>query len=323
MKMGAVENKMPLFCELGWHRPEPVARWNSGYYFTRCARCGEDLVRTAYGRWQVPHGYRVVWQAQPPANAVSAALVQEPAASPPAGARELPIQEVLRHLQNGEPPAAKPPADIAPTIPHELISRAVPAPMIPDFMDEATGASAWEAPSRTYLLRPERGDRGRDADAAPQEEKSGTGFYSRLKPRFTALFERERGEALPAPIGEREAPAGISQNLRLALIAVVPVMLVLLALLVWAGWEDGPTAGREDNSAQSAAIGPGSGVPAFVTASALNCRAAPALEAESLEVLTRGDPVLLLARDGEWASVVREGGQCWALLRYLSRERPI
>ena len=54
---------MRLFCSLGWHHPKGAARWNNGYYFTRCARCGHDLVRTARGPWRVPQGHRVVWPA--------------------------------------------------------------------------------------------------------------------------------------------------------------------------------------------------------------------------------------------------------------------
>ena len=313
---------MPLLCELGRHKPEPVARWNNGYYFTRCARCGEDLVRTAYGRWHVPHGYRVVWQAGPPANAVSAALVQERAAPVPAGGRELPIQEVLRHLQNGEPAADEPAGDSAAATPDELISRAVPAPEIPDFMNEGTGVSAWESPTRAYLLRPAPADRGRNADAGEAEDR-GPGPLSRLRERLAGLFERDRSEAPPEPLAEEVAPAAGSRNLRLAMIAAAPVILVLIVLVLWAGREEGRASGAEDNSAQSAGIGPGSNLPAFVTASALNCRAAPAREAESVKVLTRGDPVLLLARDGEWVSLVHEGGQCWALVRYFSVEPPV
>ena len=54
---------MRLFCSLGWHLPKRAARWNNGYYFTKCGRCGHDLVRTARGRWRVPQGHRVVWPA--------------------------------------------------------------------------------------------------------------------------------------------------------------------------------------------------------------------------------------------------------------------
>ncbi len=88
-------------CAMGWHRPDPVARWNDGYYFTRCLRCGEDLVRTAYSGWQVPKGYKVVWQGKPPPGRPSADLVpaqQEPASAPPAAAGLAPTGEGLRHL---------------------------------------------------------------------------------------------------------------------------------------------------------------------------------------------------------------------------------
>jgi len=39
--------------------------------------------------------------------------------------------------------------------------------------------------------------------------------------------------------------------------------------------------------------------------------------------MMRGDVVRLLARDGEWVSLVYEGGQCWALFRYFSLDQPI
>jgi hypothetical protein len=313
---------MLLLCDLGWHRPEPVARWNSGYYFTRCARCGKDLVRTAYGRWHVPRGYRVVWQAQPPANAVSAELVQEPAACVPAGEIELPIQEVLRLLQNGDLPSEEPAGVSTPEAPEELISRAVPAPVIPDFMDEATGVSAWESPTRAYLLRPARADRSPDADVEREADRDPRP-HGRLRARLAGLFERDRGEAPPEPSGEGETPSRLSPNLRFGLIAAVSVMLVLIALLLWPGREESRIAETEYNAARGAEIRPSSGVQAFVTASLLNCRAAPALEGETVKVLTRGDPVLLLARDREWVSLVHEGGQCWALMRYFSAEQPI
>lgn len=90
-------------CELGWHQPSADARWNAGYYFTQCRRCGQDLVRTAYGRWRVPRGYRVVWQTEPPSSALpprmeSAAPHAPPGRRRPAVQRELPIREVLRYL---------------------------------------------------------------------------------------------------------------------------------------------------------------------------------------------------------------------------------
>lgn len=50
-----------LLCRLGRHDGDPHGRWNGGYCFTRCRRCGRDMVRSAFGEWHVPKGYRVVW----------------------------------------------------------------------------------------------------------------------------------------------------------------------------------------------------------------------------------------------------------------------
>lgn len=54
---------MPLLCRLDFHRAEPGEVWNRGYFFSRCSRCGADLVRTASGRWHVPKGRKIVWKA--------------------------------------------------------------------------------------------------------------------------------------------------------------------------------------------------------------------------------------------------------------------
>lgn len=51
-----------LLCRLGRHAPEPDGLWNAGYCFTRCRRCGRDMVRSAFGEWHVPKGHRVVWR---------------------------------------------------------------------------------------------------------------------------------------------------------------------------------------------------------------------------------------------------------------------
>jgi hypothetical protein len=94
---------MPLLCELGWHRADPLARWNHGYYFSKCGRCGRDLVRTAFAGWQVPQGFKVVWQAQPPAGVEDVQLVPE---------REAPVASTFVEIHSfddgnaTEPPAA-------------------------------------------------------------------------------------------------------------------------------------------------------------------------------------------------------------------------
>jgi hypothetical protein len=180
-------------------------------------------------------------------------------------------------------------------------------------MDEAGGAGGWQAPARRYLVRktaPQPATAGEDAAAA--ERSAG-----RLKERFAALFARE-----PDPEGDADAAPPAASRAPLATLAII-FILVLLALIVWVGRPDGGSAAVNDSLDRTAPIAPDHGQPAFVTASLLNCRAAPALEAETVETLTRGDPVRLLARDGEWVSLVDRGGQCWALIRFFSVERPI
>lgn len=51
-----------LLCRLGRHDPDPAGRWNGGYCFTHCRRCERDMVRSAFGEWHVPKGFKVVWK---------------------------------------------------------------------------------------------------------------------------------------------------------------------------------------------------------------------------------------------------------------------
>lgn len=60
---------LPLLCALGRHKAEPLPQWNNGYYFSRCKRCGLDLVRTAFEGWHLPQGSKVVWRAEAPRHA--------------------------------------------------------------------------------------------------------------------------------------------------------------------------------------------------------------------------------------------------------------
>jgi CheY-like chemotaxis protein len=54
--------KSTITCAIRGHAPGEEQVNNRGITFTRCRRCGSDLVR-AKGEWQpVPRGYRVVWR---------------------------------------------------------------------------------------------------------------------------------------------------------------------------------------------------------------------------------------------------------------------
>ena len=73
-----------LLCRFGQHRPQSGARWNQGYGFTTCERCGCDLVRSMIDGWRVPLGYRVVWRPPepPPASVIEQHPPVEPSLSP-------------------------------------------------------------------------------------------------------------------------------------------------------------------------------------------------------------------------------------------------
>lgn len=53
-------------CHLTAHAPASISFQNQGFAFTRCRRCGEDLIRSAAApkaRWSaVPNGLRVAWR---------------------------------------------------------------------------------------------------------------------------------------------------------------------------------------------------------------------------------------------------------------------
>lgn len=342
---GALASRKSLLCGLGSHRPLPDVRWNSGYYFTKCARCRCDLVRTAFGRWREPRGYRVVWQAKPPEGSVSAALVRRPPPSAPVAGAELPIQEVIRLVQNGDRAGEAPQADVTADTPVEtgetpvgdgeiapaagfnlaepdpLLSRALPARAIPDFMDDGNAGDAWEDGHRRYLRRTTTPAQS-DGPKGEARQDGGWNPFTGVATGLAVLLERSRK-------GRREAneepsrPRGRGRVAVWRLAGAVGLASVLVLAALFIGIAIGKRVSPDPSLAQGAPIRPDRGQIAFVTARVLNCRSAPALQAEPVEVLSRGDSVRLLARDGDWVSLVGSSGQCWALIRYFSVERPI
>ena len=56
---------MPLLCTLSRHLAALVTLENQGFLFSKCRRCGHDLVSSRSGppSWQaVPEGFRVAWR---------------------------------------------------------------------------------------------------------------------------------------------------------------------------------------------------------------------------------------------------------------------
>jgi hypothetical protein len=62
---------------------------------------------------------------------------------------------------------------------------------------------------------------------------------------------------------------------------------------------------------------------AYVAASLLICRDAPADGARRVRNLLRGREVRVLGYDGAWASLAYRDGQCWAQAQYLSPVPPL
>ncbi|HYW15763.1 MAG TPA: hypothetical protein VE891_06380 [Allosphingosinicella sp.] len=74
---------------------------------------------------------------------------------------------------------------------------------------------------------------------------------------------------------------------------------------------------------QQGVNGPAREEVAYVAASLLICRDAPADGARRVRNLLRGREVRVLGYDGAWASLDYRGGQCWAQAQYLSPVPPV
>ena len=303
---------MPFLCSLGFHRPERVARWNEGYYFTRCERCARDLVRLPDGPWFVPRGYRVVWLTEPPAAVKPARLVAENGSVPgpqadgigaafrarydrwraareatEAGA-ELPINDVLRALRSS--------GDDRP----DAVTAEAPEPAGVPFED----APAPRPDPAEATLEPDTAGYALRQDVVDSD-------YEEAEP---LLLTPERDGAVPVGGHERGPRAATQGLIALALLAVTLLAAVTIGLLR-----------ANDGQAPAAAIPRKAGVQetAFVNARIVNCRASPIDRAVSVRKLARGTSVSVLAREEGWTSVSIRGRQCWVASRYVSREAPI
>ncbi len=73
---------MSTQCTAGKHDAAPGAVRNQGFEFSRCRRCGRDLIRSNAKWTTVPTGFRVVWRRHAPTPRENAAqlLLNLPAA---------------------------------------------------------------------------------------------------------------------------------------------------------------------------------------------------------------------------------------------------
>jgi hypothetical protein len=166
-----------LLCRLGRHRPRGIPRWNDGFYFATCERCGCDLVRTAFQGWHAPSGYRVVWSDRPPAGRPEVALVPEESAPPtPSGLSQAapeaapgadsapPLADAPEPAPDRLDPPAAPSRSIelpgpAPGAPAEPVDDVLPAP--------APAAPAGRLPIQDVLAHLDAEDAANRARATP------------------------------------------------------------------------------------------------------------------------------------------------------------
>jgi hypothetical protein len=53
---------MSILCAFSGHEAGRAETYNSGYWFSRCRRCGCDMIRSGAEWSTVPPGHRVVWK---------------------------------------------------------------------------------------------------------------------------------------------------------------------------------------------------------------------------------------------------------------------
>ena len=356
---------MPLICSLGFHRPPPIARWNHGYYFSKCKRCGADLVRTAYGRWQVPKGFRVIWQAQPPAHAEAATL--EPIAAPKSERLDATDDSTIAPLE--PPPEPQPAPDITPPpseaahpLPDEVSEPVSTGELAGDALvagerddppapDPAPAPVMVDLPAQTYRWRAipdfmdDEADRARAAarPPAPQQPDAAVEsartprppFLARMRPFASGVTRQwERYRTRRAAVASEKDLATIEvEHMGSPAIAFLLSVILIAVIIYFAGRPAQESAETVRATPPMPAVAPAPPIApaqprplpspttevAFVTASIVSCRLAPAQQAPRARNIVRGERVAVLGRDENWASISYRGRQCWVLSRYISQ----
>lgn len=145
---------MSLRCRLGMHAPAREPLWNCGFYFARCARCDQDIVRASGERWHVPRRAVVVWRKTPPPDyrwgeLLSGEQASDTADPGQAQAAVVPVRyrwdefneshelSARTHVSRSRPPTPRtrpPAADQAVDLPPQPRNKTGRRSTIPDFM---------------------------------------------------------------------------------------------------------------------------------------------------------------------------------------------
>lgn len=343
---------MSLLCGLGYHTAPGVPRWNDGYYFARCTRCGVDLIRTPFSGWRVPNGYRVVWQEQPPASRPDVRLEPEleleptePKAAPVAEVRAPSAMEAPVVSEVTKPAVAVPDAKPA-TVDDKR--RRLPVEALLERLRGTPGPGAAPPEPSAPAATSRRSDW--DFMMEPEERARSVNHERETTSKSLPDTSEAPGTAIPVqPKPARVSPSIASRALVILRRRVVSTFrrarhnkqlaqaafATLIFTVIVAGVLSLPKRPRSESQGPN----PQQVMPvvraeeletvvaaterSFVAARALSCRDAPALQARRVRVLARGASVQVLARDGEWVSLATSIGQCWASAKYVSAPRPL
>ncbi|HEY0313679.1 MAG TPA: hypothetical protein VGC56_14450 [Allosphingosinicella sp.] len=344
---------MNLLCSLGRHAPRAAPRWNDGYYFATCRRCGQDIVRTAYEGWHVPRGYRIVWAATPPQDRPQVALAAEMPPTAPPAARESPAPVDSPHAPPAAAAPAEPEADFSPleqADPDGMEQHGAAPPQSPP-----AGRKRRILPIEAVLarLREERTPTVEPAHApappaspnrpywdfmeeGPQPEAPALGAPVPTQPlSHETQAEPPRPPKPPRTPWLRQALAKTARRLvpkagnrpwviaAAAFVMAASIAVLAVTLSPPSRPEPAEVPIGETQPLFPAPVASAASTDSFVTAGVLSCRAAPARQARRVRNLGRGDAVRILAREGEWVSVDHRGAQCWALARFVAAEKPL
>jgi hypothetical protein len=310
-------------------------------------------VRTPFSRWHVPNGYRVVWQAKPPASRPDVTLEPElqleqtePQVAPVAkvlapSAMEVPAAAEVVHTPAVAAPAPKPGRadDTRRRLPVEALLerlRGTSGPGAPP-PEPSVPAALPRRPAWDFMMEPEERARSAEHQAATTDKAMAKKPEIRAMPVAAETSQAHMGPSIVtrALVRLRRHAASTYRrarhNKQLAQVAFATLIVAIVAAgVVWLpkrpireNQVSDPKQVMPMVTANEPETVPATIEASFVAARALSCRDAPALQARRVRVLARGASVQVLARDGEWVSLATSAGQCWAIGKYVSEPRPL
>jgi hypothetical protein len=291
---------MNFLCRFGWHRPAPTPRWHAGFYFTKCLRCGSDLVRMPRGRWRIPADVLILWSAHAGASARAAVASERGESEHAAAAATAPSTLAASSADRPSPAAqadAARPGEVPPLTPTKgpaagSAPPVPPAPPIPpggDFMDEPEAAQT--VFGKGADTRAAAGGRAGNTESVPSHDASGA-----------------RGEGagllwLAGLVGGMGLLAG--------------ALLASFGIAAFSARSGSAPPGGATAAAPPLAIASGPPSPVgprtIVTAAHPGCSGGARGSLRRRPRAAAEQQVHILEEDGHWVTLTRAGTPCWTL----------